>query len=289
MELIEYLDIPYIPSELQNPFHTFDVYIPKHLQESDVAHQHDAGSNLICFVHGGAWRREDKADHAGLARKLAISTGYPVALPNYRLTPTEPTADNYLHHPEHARDVLRFLEFIRSWYDGNSGAGRGLLPCQPRKLFLVGHSCSAHILCTIFMCMPGDTLHPSDKLVQSTAAFVMSEGIYDIDLLLSSFPTYRTWFIEHTFGKKDTYEDVSVIRATMNAKGDHIRWLVIHSQGDTLVDERQSSAMYDYLSATLRPVAKTFDKLGDEHNEILQGPQYVEIISEYIKGVVGAE
>jgi len=54
MELIEYLDIPYIPSEPQNPFHTFDVYIPKHLQ--DVTHQHDAGSNLICFVHGARIR-----------------------------------------------------------------------------------------------------------------------------------------------------------------------------------------------------------------------------------------
>ncbi|KAF9227522.1 alpha/beta-hydrolase [Gyrodon lividus] len=283
MELIEYLDIPYIPSEPQNPFHTFDIYVPKHLQ--NASHNHNVRLNLVCFVHGGAWRSEDKADYAGLARKLAISTGYPVAAPNYRLTPGEPTTDNCPQHPEHARDVLRFFEFVRSWYDGNSNT-KGFLPCQPRKLFFVGHSCAAHILCTIFLRMSGETLHPSDELVQSTAAIMMSEGIYDIDLLLSSFPTYRAWFIESTFGAKDSYEDVSAIKATMNPKGDHIRWLIIHSQGDTLVDERQSSAMYIYLRETSHPVTKTFDELGDEHNTILQGPRYVEIINNYIKGVV---
>ncbi|KAF9246193.1 alpha/beta-hydrolase [Melanogaster broomeanus] len=300
MELIEHRDIPYVPeseseseseSVPQNPFHTFDVYIPKHLR--DHSDQHDAALGLVCFIHGGAWRsrpsrlsrnddvngREDKADHADLARRLAASTGYAVALPNYRLT----TPDNYLHHPEHAKDLLRFLEFIRS------GRQRALADVDRADCFSSA-TAAQHICCApSSLRTPGETLRPSDELVQSTTAIIMSEGIYDIDLLLSSFPTYRTWFIEAAFGKRDSFEDVSVLKAPFDPKGDHIQWLIIHSQGDTLVDERQSSAMYDYLSESSRPVTKTFDELGDEHNDILQGTQYVEIINKYIKGLVDAE
>ncbi|KIJ68989.1 hypothetical protein HYDPIDRAFT_79980 [Hydnomerulius pinastri MD-312] len=287
MELIEYLNIPYIPSKPQNAAHTFDVYIPKRLTDHSI--QYDGTFPLVCFIHGGAWRSEDKADHAGLARKLALTTGYPVALPNYRLTPREPTPDNSLHHPEHAKDILQFLEFLRSWHEGNSES-KGSLPYQPNRLFLVGHSCGAHILCSIFLQMESGEINPCDALVQSTAAIIMSEGLYDMDLLLSNFPTYRTWFIESVFGKNRTYEDVSAIKANMDPRGSHIRWLIIHSKGDTLVDEGQSSAMYNYLveNSGSQWVTKTFDALVDEHNDMLKGDQYVEILGKYIEGVVGA-
>lgn len=38
---------------------------------------------LLVFIHGGAWRSEDKADHAVLAKGLA-NRGFPVATTNYR-------------------------------------------------------------------------------------------------------------------------------------------------------------------------------------------------------------
>ncbi|KAF8557251.1 alpha/beta-hydrolase [Imleria badia] len=279
MELIQHLGVSYFPSTSLNAFQTFDIYVPKHLLDAPGT------SALVCFIHGGAWRAEDKADHATLARKLALSIGYPVALPNYRLTPREPTPDNSLHHPAHAEDLLRFLEFVLSWDEENGGR----LPRRLSKLFLVGHSCSAHMLCTVFLRTPGEpeSVCPSDELVQSTAAIIMSEGIYDIDLLLSSFPGYRTWFIENTFGRKDSYEDVSAMEATIDPRAQHICWFVIHSKGDTLVDELQSQGMYDFLREKRCLVSRSFDDLEDEHNNTLKSPKYVEIIDRYIKGVVG--
>lgn len=139
--------------------------------------------------------------------------------------------------------------------------------------------------------MPGDsgTVCPSDELVQSIAAIIMSEGIYDIDLLLSSFPAYRSWFIENTFGKRDSFEDVSVIKATIDPKGQHIRWFIVHSKGDTLIDEHQSEAMYDSLRQRPCLVSKSFDDLDDEHNDILNSSKYIVMIDNYISGVVGVE
>ncbi|KAH7889308.1 Alpha/Beta hydrolase protein [Phlebopus sp. FC_14] len=272
----EYLDIAYIPSEPQNPFHTFDVYVPE-----GSLHQHDASFPLVCFIHGGAWISEDKSDHADLARRLATSTGYPVAIPNYRLTPRQPTAENYLHHPEHAKDVLQFLEFVRS---GHQSLG-GPFPRPPTKLFLLGHSCAAHIICSIYLRMGKEKeLSPSDDLAKSTAAIMLSEGIYDIDQLLSTFPKYREWFIEQAFGKLDSYQDFSAATASLSPDCRHIRWLIIHSRGDDLVDEGQSRQMYNHLSEMNKErVAQTFGELTDGHDEILQGNLYVDIITKYIK------
>ncbi|KAH0827076.1 Alpha/Beta hydrolase protein [Lanmaoa asiatica] len=285
MQLIEYLGVSYLPSAPPSIFQTFDIYVPKHLLGAPH-HQSDL-FGLVCFIHGGAWRAEDKADYAALARRLSISTGYPVALPNFRLTPREPTPDDYLHHPAHAKDALQFLEFVLSWHKENGGH----LPRKPSKLFLIGHSCSAHMLCTVFLRMGSDSerVRPSDELVQSTAAIIVSEGIYDIDLLLSSFPGYRSWFIENTFGGKETFESVSALKATIDLRGQHIHWFIIHSKGDTLVDKRQSEGMYDFLSEKLCLVSKSFDDLEDEHNNILNNPKYIEMIGSYIKDVVGAE
>ena len=259
------------------------------------------------FVISAIIHSEDKSDHATLARRLALSTGYPVAVPNYRLS----SADIILHHPEHATDILRFLEFIctasaaQSSSDPANSESYGVtaadsrnipgLPHQPQRLLLLGHSCAAHMLCSIFLDMPSSSSHggqlcPTDVVLARTGALVLSEGIYDIDALLSSFPTYRQWFIQGAFGAHDSYADVSATNAATKSSCGHIRWLIIHSKGDTLIDEGQSRAMYDHLQSQAAQVCKSFDELSDGHNEILCGNQYVEIVCSHIhKAVAGLE
>ncbi|KAI6036138.1 Alpha/Beta hydrolase protein [Pisolithus microcarpus] len=304
----EYLDIPYVTSQPQpqSPFHKFDLYVPKDIS-ARLLHP------LICFVHGGAWRSEDKSDHVVLARRLACMTGCPVALPNYRLTPKTPTPDNFLRHPEHAKDVLGFLNFICAVSDLRSQGespctldGRGTakkppgvpgLPYEPHQLFLVGHSCAAHMLCSIFLNVSSHSsdasddnqICPSDTILKRTKALVLSEGIYDLDSLISTFPTYRSWFIEDVFGAHDSYADVSVIRASTRYHSGHIKWLIIHSKGDTLVDEEQSQAMYNHLKDQSAQVYKSFDELLEGHNEILRGDQYVDVLRRFIQAVPALE
>ncbi|KAG2041713.1 Alpha/Beta hydrolase protein [Suillus americanus] len=259
----EYTDLSYIPSEPHNNFQTFNIYKPRNISDEHP---------LVCFIHGGAWRSEDKLDHVGLARRLASFTGYAVAVPNYRLSPRETTEDNAIHHPDHAKDILRFLEFVvTSVYNSN-------------RLCLMGHSCGAHILSSIFLqpTQGEDPLRPSVELLQSTKAIIMSEGIYDIDLLLSSFPTYRAWFIEAAFGRRSTYEEASVTKMNPRVGYPHLQWLIVHSKGDTLIDEAQSEAMYQHLLRSVPHITRNFGELIEEHNDILKGVQFVKLVGQYI-------
>ncbi|KAI6045398.1 Alpha/Beta hydrolase protein [Pisolithus marmoratus] len=280
----EYLDIPYLTSQPQSPFHKFDLYVPRQISAYLLR-------TLICFVHGGAWRSEDKSDHATLARRLAFTTGCPVALPNYRLTPKRPTPDDFLHHPEHAKDVLGFLNFICATSDPRLDGES--TPDDSAALFLIGHSCAAHMLCSIFLnvsphspdASDTDQLCPSDTVLERTRALVLSEGIYDLDSLISIFPTYRSWFIEDVFGEHDSYADASVIKAPTRSHSGHIEWLIIHSKGDTLVDEEQSQAMYSHLRNQSVQVRKSFDELFEGHNEILRGDQYVDVLHRFIEAI----
>ena len=49
MELVEHLDVSYLPSAPPNTFQTFDIYVP-HLLDTPTT------PALVCFIHGGAWR-----------------------------------------------------------------------------------------------------------------------------------------------------------------------------------------------------------------------------------------
>ncbi|KAI8998516.1 alpha/beta-hydrolase [Trametes punicea] len=264
------MEIAYGP----HPAHRLDYY--------DAPPHRSQHAPLIVFVHGGAWRSEDKADHAVLARKLVSLTGLPVAVPNYRLT----TPDNPIQHPSHAEDILRSLHFLSTW----SGPSPSHPQPPPSHLYLLGHSCSAHILASIFLTSPYEQLTPSRQLLAITRGIALSEGIYDIDLILRSFPTYKAWFIAPAFGDHDAYPDVNVASYPLRQGAEHIRWLVIHSKGDSLVDQLQSDTMYAHLSSltdqspsgTLRMVQRNFDQLHEEHNDLLQGDTYSHIIADFI-------
>ncbi|KAI0831448.1 Alpha/Beta hydrolase protein [Trametes gibbosa] len=260
------LDLSYGPL----PAHAFDYHHP-----SDPPPLRP----LLVFVHGGAWRSEDKAHHAPLARALAQLTACPVAIPNYRLT----TTADPIQHPSHAQDILLFLHFLLTW--------TGPFPSSPHppaaKLFLLGHSCSAHMLASIFLTSPYPELKPSRQLLAATTGIILSEGIYDIDAILHSFPGYKDWFIANAFGPHDTYTHVNVASYPARTDSEHIRWLIIHSKGDTLVDILQSQIMYAHLTGLAgglpRPsVEKTFDELDQDHNDILRGSVYPRIVADFV-------
>ena len=112
----------------------------------------------------------------------------------------------------------------------------------------------------------------------------MSEGIYDLDLLLSTFPKYKEWFIAPTFSLLDSYAKFSP--STFPLWNTHIRWLVIHSSGDTLVDIHQSQIMYEHLRSLheAHPVHVSRNvELKGEHNEILRADEYVRIVCEFVQ------
>lgn len=238
-------------------------------------------------------------------------------MPNYRLT----AAASPLRHPAHAEDVLSALSFLLSWHGPlPPGEHRPKLPYDHSKLFLVGHSCGAHIISSIVLdsskVTPSLTPHATSTgvshtphLLSAIQAVVLSEGIYDLDLLISSFPKYKDWFIAPSFGPRESYTPYSVnkyplrqYKDTTGHDGKHIRWLIIQSKGDTLIDIKQAKAMYQHLtnllaevnvsdlveegSADKEPqslkVERNWENLEDDHDQVLLGEQYVEIVRDFI-------
>ncbi|RPD66278.1 alpha/beta-hydrolase [Lentinus tigrinus ALCF2SS1-7] len=250
--------------------HRFDYYAPP--GEAQLG-------PLLVWVHGGAWRSEDKADYADLARSLVRRTGCPVAVPNYRLT----SPQNPVQHPAHASDLLHFLHFLFKSPDAQHAHGQP--QCPPPGLVLIGHSCSAHMLSSILLSGPHPQLEPTPQLLAATKAVIVSEGIYDVDALLHSFPAYKEWFIANAFGDRATYPDVNVASYPSRLGSEHIHWLVLHSKGDLLVDLLQSETMYAHLASLGSKVTKNFDDLQDNHNDLLHGDVYARIVAEFVATV----
>lgn len=291
VELKDFRDIPYVANP-DGVYHLFDIYIPTGTATGT------SPPPLLCFVHGGAWRsyvtlnmsrinithmfhlREDKSKHELLARRLASVTSYPVAIPNYRLT----TPKSRLQHPAHAEDLLAFLHFAVDW-DGPVEMPR---PYDRTKIYAIGHSCSAHMLTAIFLegtstHAPLPTLTPSSHLMSSMSGIIMSEGIYDIDMLLRSFPGYKEWFISDTFGDHASYAPWNTMDMVLREGVKHTKWLVIHSQGDTLVDTIQSEGVVSTLRSMGADAGFNTDLEGD-HNDVLVEEVYPRIVGEFALG-----
>jgi acetyl esterase/lipase len=182
---------------------------------------------------------------------------------------------------------LQFLSFLVDW-NGLQGLGP---PYDPRKIYLMGHSCGAHILASIFLdsSSTSPTLTPSAPLFRAVRAIVMSEGIYDLDLLLSSYPAYREWFVQAAFGNRESYAEFSVTAFPLRTPDPQIRWLIIHSRGDTLVNVAQSDAIYTHLcqlhsdvgGRTDRLVVRNINELEEEHQSVLSARRFIRIVGNF--------
>jgi len=269
--------------------HCFDVaYGFDQLQRFDAFIPANHKSRCIVFVHGGAWRSEDKRDHTDLARKIAKNTQSVVLVPNYRLTPKEPTPANKIYHPAHANDILLFLTRMLVW-DGPPGAN---IEEALKEIYLVGHSCSAHMIASIVLDSTSITpsLNTPTRLLDAIKGVVMSEGIFDPDQLVSCFPQYREWFVANAFGGTSKFSDFSVFNYSSRDHMDSTRWLIVHSKGDSLIDPGQSQAMYEHISRLYLkqnlPVDKhvylNTDGLQAEHDDIFKEDKYIEMVSSFI-------
>lgn len=146
------------------------------------------------------------------------------------------------------------------------------------------------MLTSILLAPPSPTpsLVPSAALLSSVRGVIMSEGIYDIDRLLVSFPTYKEWFIASTFGDAESYGAFNTTAYELRKGGERIRWLVLHSTGDTLVDVVQSQSMIARLQSFHPDTSGSQDLIESclvmtqEHNDVLLEDKYHEVVSSFI-------
>ncbi|KAG9121039.1 Kynurenine formamidase [Ceratobasidium sp. 392] len=258
------------------PAQKLDVYLPP----AGVA----IGPATIVFVHGGAWRSEDKSEHEGLALRILQASSCPVVVVNYQLSPYQPTDGPAVHHPAHALDLLDALSFINQ----HGSAKLGIAESSLRNLYLVGHSCGAHMITSLVLEAPSESSNipfPADILSNIKGLF-LSEGIYDIDLLLTKFPAYSE-FIEGAFGKHESYKDLSP--AHYQLQGDSpLYWLVVHSKGDKLINEEQAESLWDHLWELYdrrghQYVEADWERLTADHYEVLQNPDFAAMVAQFVE------
>lgn len=216
---------------------------------------------------------EDKSAFADLARSLVNNTGCSVAIPNYRLT----TKENALCHPAHSEDILAFLEFIITW------RGPIDISCfDNTQIYPVGHSCSTHMLCSIFLDSSQITpsLTPSPSLLTAVKGIVLSEGIYDLATLTRTFENYAEWFVIPAFGEDKPLEAFDITRYGRRRGSEDIRWLILHSKSDTLIDMAQSERAFEHLKGSAIFIG---DRLCKEHDEIFTEDAYIDAIRDFIQ------
>jgi len=100
-------------------------------------------SPLVIYVHGGGWRRGDKANAGTLDKaNLFTGAGYFFASINYRLSPESGDPQNpdpnRIRFPVHPQDVGKAV----GWLNANA-LGDGI---DPDRIILIGHSAGAHLV-----------------------------------------------------------------------------------------------------------------------------------------------
>ncbi|KAJ7067826.1 Alpha/Beta hydrolase protein [Mycena amicta] len=254
------LDIPY--TSVLDPLRSFDGYFPE-----------SPARPILVFVHGGAWGADDKAAHRILATQLAEASRCPVLVPNYRLTGKATP----FQHPGHAEDVLTFLTFLTTW--------DGIPDIADRPVYVLGHSAGAHMLSAIMLDSSAvtPTLTPSPAVSAMVRGVVLSEGIFDIDMLLKRFPEYRAWFIGAAFGQRDSYAEVSVSKLPL--RDAELQWLIVHSTGDTLVDMPQSETMAKHLQSLYGQSKVQFiiEGLTVEHDDVVLSSVFTDLVCKFVK------
>lgn len=125
-----HLDLRYDEIEGVDPILlSLDLYVPE-----------GEAKNLpvMIMIHGGGWRRGDKANPSIVGAKMHhfVAAGYIYASINYRLSPLEEGAGG-LKHPIHAHDCARAIAWIHDHVSDYGG--------DPDQLHLMGHSAGGHL------------------------------------------------------------------------------------------------------------------------------------------------
>jgi len=161
-------------------------------------------------------------------------------------------------------------------------------------MHLVGHSCGAHIISTILMKAQAPEAGPTQPLPETIWSTIqtatIAEGIYDLDLLLALFPSYKG-FIEGVFGERGVQPGSSLTKFSTTQfevpKNSVIRWFVVHSIGDTLIDVNQAEAMISHLEASHKApsshVFQDISTLKEEHDAVVQTEEFAWLVAEFVK------
>ncbi|KAJ3131196.1 Kynurenine formamidase [Physocladia obscura] len=297
------------PPEQTSAFNILDLYTPDPLVLT-------CDTPFLIFIHGGAWRAGKPSDYRNLAHQF-VGRGFGVAAVGYRLsTKTSSQETAPISHPAHVIDVAAGVAWLIAHciepgkVVDSKGAGKVMRLWNPKNWFIAGHSAGAQL---------GSLLSLNSNYIQKSLAnllqnsaepslstwrdrfrgYIGVEGIYDIPLLVATYPSYRDWFISNAFGKEGDarWIDGSPVLTQLVDTDFSASHLVIFSKNDGLVDIAQSQRWVDRLkkiakndvakingtSDTKWTVDEEFDSILSNHDDVLADPLFFEIVKNWIK------
>jgi acetyl esterase/lipase len=228
--------LPY--AEPKNERQTLDVYAPA------------GGKNLpvVVWVHGGGWKRGDKADVHNKP-KAFTERGFVLVSTNYRFVPNV-TVDQI------AGDVAKAIRWTHDHAKEYGG--------DPATIIVMGHSAGAQLAALV--CTDGRYLQAEKLSLSIIKACVPVDGdTYDVPMQIKTVEEKRAKSYRVTFGDEESQKNLSSV--THVAKGKHIPpFLILH-----VADHPETRAQSERLVKALAGAgiqARAYGAEGKNHTTI---------------------
>ncbi|GAA5951276.1 hypothetical protein JCM3765_002432 [Sporobolomyces pararoseus] len=244
----DYATYPNIPYEgATHPRQCLDLYIPPTASST---------SQLLVWVHGGAWKSEAKEDFVKtLVPKVIKLTQLPLAVVEYRLSPE-------VSHPQHILDVISGLSLLTS--SNLLDCEQGIAKWDRSNLSLAGHSVGAFLCCQLSLSPPSTlkSFSVPSKIRKSIRGIMIIAGIYDLNDMLIEYPDYSDWTGDAMGLDKEVLEKESVSNWSLfeDEEGKRMKVFLVSGKEDELVSERQADLMVKQLKRMLGNDDKAIEK-----------------------------
>jgi acetyl esterase/lipase len=249
-------------------------YGKEDLQKLDYWKPKDAGSPLVVFVHGGGWKRGDKAHAADTKAAHYLSQGYGFVSMNYRLVPA-------VKVEEQAADVAMAVAYLVK--------EAKTLGFDARRIVLMGHSAGAHLVALVGT--DPQYLQKAGMGMNAVSGIIPLDGAcYDVPKQMAHGSALMDDTYVQAFGeekKRQSALSPTHHAATPNAPA----FLILHVQ--RIDGAEQSKALGEALKKAGTPAeVKGFEGIGMKgHMEInrrLGEPDYAAtpVVDEWLKKVL---
>jgi arylformamidase len=211
-------DIPY--AEPENQRQTLDVYAPREGENHPV----------VLWIHGGGWRRGDKAQVHDKPQAFT-QRGFVFVSTNYRFVPQVTVK-------EMTRDIARAIRWVHDHARQYGG--------DPQSLYVMGHSAGAHLAALV--CTDERYLKEQGLSLSIVKGCVpVDVAVYDIPLRLQESGPVAAALYREAFGNtEESHREYSP--ATHVARGKGIPpFLILH-----VADRQEAKTQSDWFAQKLR-------------------------------------
>ena len=175
-----------------------------------LTNQTDIKAPVVIWVHGGGWRKGDKASQIQAKANLMQKEGYVFVSVNYRLS-DETLGDKRVLHPAHVEDIAEAV----AWVSKNISKWGG----DANKMAIMGHSAGAHIVA--LLCTNESYLKKHElPLTTLKACASLDTEAYDIPYKVDNGSLEDNQLITNAFGNdRSVWQQASPINYISSGKG----------------------------------------------------------------------